>query len=299
MSPMPFTQPSAGPSRQPAAFRDIAVIANDLPCDSAALATAAALARHHGAELDVVQVLAMPLSAVDAWSLVPDPACVERYAQIREAAAKRALAFQRGLPPLGVEGRVLTFEAYGESPAGIAATAARRADLSVIARPDGPPSDASRVHDVFAALLLESGRPVLLVPAGHASPSLPPRHAVIAWSDTREAARAVHDALPLLASAETVDILMVDPVASFLEDTASFGSVLAAHLERHGVTARIVTETSRGRLVAGVILDRASRAKAQLIVAGGYGHSRLREWVIGGTTRNLFFDTPVPILFSH
>jgi len=298
MSSTPAMQPSATASRERSIYRDIAVVTTDMPGDASALTAAAALARRYGAELEILQVLAMPLPAVDAWALIPDPACTSRYADLRAQAARRSAEFQRRLPSLGVEGRVHTFEAFYESVAGMAATAARRADLGVIGRPLAS-SDAAAIHDRFAALLLESGRPVLLVPGDREPPKLPPRHALVAWSDTREAARAVHDALPLLEAAESVEILMVDPTANFLEDAANFGTTLCAHLERHGVAAHVVTEKTRGRYISGVILDRASRAKAQLIVAGGYGHTRLREWVIGGTTRDLFFDSPVPILFSH
>lgn len=299
MSTTTASKPSTAPALGQPAYRDIAVAVMDMPADGAALAAAAALARNHGAELDVLQVLPMPLPAVDAWALIPDPSLTERYAELRAAAAKHTTELERRLPTLGVQGRVQVLEAFYESPTSVLAAAARRTDISVLARPVNAPASTARVHAQFAGLLLESGRPVIVVPAELDTPCLPPRHVTIAWADTSESARAVHDALPLLRTAESVDVVMVDPVASQLEEAGAFGDALAAHLKRHGVSTRLHVEKSRGRHVSRVILDRASRSRAHLIVAGGYGHSRLREWVVGGTTRALFHDSPVPLFFSH
>lgn len=281
------------------AIRDIAVVVTRPPADLTSLAVAASLARRYGAELDVVQVLPLPLPVADAWSFVPDPACVEWYVELREQAARQSIDLRRRVASLGVTGSVRVVESFYDAPAGLAAAAARHADLSVIARPSDAPADASRAHAYFCSLLFESGRPVLVVPVGSEASILPPRHVVIAWAATSEATRAVHDALPLLRTAETVDIVMVDPVESAIENAATFGAALSAHLERHGVTPRVIVDKSRGRPISRIILDRASRARAQLIVAGGYGHSRMREWVMGGTTRGLFLDSPIPVLFSH
>lgn len=299
MSSVTASQHPTGPSLAYAEYRDIAVAVLDQPGDGLSLSIAAAIARAHGAELDILQVLPLPLPAADAWALIPDAALMERYAELREAATRHTAELQRRLPTLGVEGRVQVLEAFYESPAGVLAAAARRADLSIITRPTHAPEDIAITHAYFAGLLLESGRPVVVVPSGVELPCLPPRHATVAWSDSRESARAVHDALPLLQTAETVDIVMVDPVASQLEDAGTFGEALAAHLTRHGVITRIHVEKSRGRRISRVIMDRASRSRSQLIVAGGYGHSRLREWITGGTTRALFHESAVPVFFSH
>jgi len=294
------TAPShTSPAGSHQALRDIAVVVSRLPADLTSLTVAASLARRYGAELDVVQVLPLPLPVADAWSFVADPACMEWYVELREQAARQSVELQRRLDSLGVAGHVRVVESFYDAPTGVAAAAARHADLSVIARPADAPADASRAHGYFSSLLLESGRPVLMVPSATEASTLPPRHVVIAWADTSEATRAVHDAMPLLQTAETVDIVMVDPVENAIENAATFGAALSAHLGRHGVTPRVIVDKSRGRPISRIILDRASRARAQLIVAGGYGHSRMREWVIGGTTRGLFLDSPIPVLFSH
>lgn len=299
MSSPPVLKPVHGQTgHDEPVYRDIAVVLTQTPGEETSLNVAASLARRFGGELEVLQVLAMPAPVTDAWALMPDPDLMARYARIREAAAKRTVDLDGRMKSLGVTGRVHVLEALFDSPPDVAAAGARRTDLAVISRPANAPADAALVHRYFAGLLLESGRPVLVVPTT-CDVALPPRHAVVAWSETRECARAVHDALPLLEAAEVVDIVMVDPVPTGFEGADAFGTSLAAHLSRHGVATRIVTDKSRGRPVSRIILDRASRARAQLIVAGGYGHSRLREWALGGTTRELFLDSAIPVLFAH
>jgi nucleotide-binding universal stress UspA family protein len=180
----------------------------------------------------------------------------------------------------------------------MAAAAARRTDMAIMARPANAPADVSLAHAYFAGLLLESGRPVIVVPEGTKA-HLPPRHAIVAWADTAEAARAVHDALPLLEAAEAVDVVVVDADKSRAEAAALSVESLLAHLRAHEVKAELIHCSSRSSSVGHALLDQASRRHAQLIVAGGYGHGRLREWAIGGTTRELFLGSPVPVLFSH
>jgi len=156
----------------------------------------------------------------------------------------------------------------------------------------------SMAHAHFAGLLLESGRPVLVVPEG-TRVHLPPRHALVAWSDTAEAARAVHDALPFLEASEAVDVVIVDAPAEAQGPAQRSVEGLLAHLRGHGVRAELTVCSSGRSRVSHVLLDQAHRKQAQLIVAGGYGHGRLREWALGGSTRELFLNSPIPVLFSH
>lgn len=280
------------------AYRDIAAVVMQLPGDTSAVAVAGKLARHVGAQLHVLQMLTMPVEATEAWALIPDPSLIERYADIRADAARQARDMEHRLAAMRVDGGVRTLEALYAAPPALAATAARRADLVVLGRPGKSVADVSIAHAYFAGLLLESGRPVLMVPEG-SNVHLPPRHAIVAWADTAEAARAVHDALPLLQAAEAVDVVVVDAPKSGPEPVEHVVQGLLAHLRRHGVRAELIACSSRGSAVSHALLDQASRRKAQLIVAGGYGHGRVREWAVGGTTRELFLDSPIPVLFSH
>jgi len=193
---------------------------------------------------------------------------------------------------------VVTLEALCSAPPAMAAAAVRRADLAVIGRPAASPSDAAMAHAYFAGVLLESGRPVLVVPEGTPA-RMPPRRAVVGWSETPEATRAAHDALPFLESAEAVDIVVVNAAKGSPEPVEPSVEGLLIHLRHHGVRAE-VTLCSSGRSPIGrVLLEQAHRKQAQLIVAGGYGHGRMREWAIGGTTRELFHESRIPVLFSH
>ena len=147
-------------------------------------------------------------------------------------------------------------------------------------------------------LILQTGRPVLVVPPEAAQ--LTVASVVVAWRSTREARRAVSDALPFLQKAGTVHVVEIcDNKAAASAATLRLADV-AAHLLRHGVKATVDAEIAeRGSATAEQLLDIADRRKADLIVAGAYGHSRLQEWVFGGFTRALLTQTSRAVLFSH
>lgn len=279
-------------------LRDIAVLIPRQSGDTLAVSMAGQLARRAGAQLHLLQMLSMPVMAADAWALIPDPSLTERYAELRADAAQRARDWEHRLTGMHVAGEVRTLEVLYVAPSALAAAAARQTDLIIMARSSGSPGDVSIAHTYFAGLLLESGRPVIVVPEGTKA-HLPPKHVLVAWADTAEAARAVHDALPLLEAAETVDVVIVDADKSDTEATTRSVETLMAHLRAHDVPTNLINCSSRSSSVGHALLDQASRRRAQLIVAGGYGHGRLREWALGGTTRELFMDSPIPVLFSH
>jgi nucleotide-binding universal stress UspA family protein len=129
---------------------------------------------------------------------------------------------------------------------------------------------------------------------------MPPERVLVAWDGSHEAARAVHDALPLLVRAERgVSLVVVDPERLAGRTGDQPGADMAAHLARHGVRVEVATIPGAGLSVADVLLDRATDESADLIVMGGYGHARLREVVLGGTTRKILKQMTVPVLFSH
>jgi nucleotide-binding universal stress UspA family protein len=121
------------------------------------------------------------------------------------------------------------------------------------------------------------------------------RNVVIAWKDTRESARAISEAMPFLTSAANARIVTVD--AERCPGDAAID--IAAHLDRQGVKVEITPIESAERTVAEILLDEAHKMSADLIVMGAYGHSRVREWILGGATREMLETSDVPMLMAH
>jgi nucleotide-binding universal stress UspA family protein len=121
---------------------------------------------------------------------------------------------------------------------------------------------------------------------------------LLAWKPTRESARAIHDAIALFEPAD-IEVLVVDPEIGDFSHGDEPGADIAAHLAEHGLRVNVTRRPSGTMSVATTILLHAAESGADLIVAGGYGHARMREWVLGGATRELLEGLDVPVLFSH
>jgi nucleotide-binding universal stress UspA family protein len=174
----------------------------------------------------------------------------------------------------------------------------RAADLIVASQTD-PDWDLSPLLDFPERLALEGGRPVLVVPYAGRYPEVG-RNIVVAWKAGRESARAAFDALPFLLHAKTVQILEVkegrrrdDP------DALAPDTTIAAALARHGIKPTVRTSLATDISVGDEILSRVADAGADLLVMGAYGHSRMRELVFGGATRDIARHMTLPTLFSH
>jgi nucleotide-binding universal stress UspA family protein len=139
---------------------------------------------------------------------------------------------------------------------------------------------------------------VLVVPL-RCKVEMPPRRIVAAWRPTAECARAFHDALPFMVAADSVELLIVDPVVGERGHGEQPGTDIAAHLSRHGVNVNVLARPSHDNRIATVLLDHVKEVHAGMLVVGGYGHSRLREWALGGVTRELLFTAHVPVFYSH
>ncbi|NLA66751.1 MAG: universal stress protein [Gammaproteobacteria bacterium] len=264
--------------------------------DDDAMAAALALARHFQARLTVLELVNLPMPTANPWGLMPDIAMGEAYSRLRAQGEANAGRLRTRLADSGADCEVRVVEALFSDPPRQAARSSHHADLLVVAGPSNDGAEGSIAQGFAAALLLESGRPVLVVP-----PGAPLRGAdagvLLAWRQGAEAARALHDSLPLLRAASRGDLVAVDLPAG--DEARSVLDEVATHLARHGVHARVEVVESRGRAVAAVLTEHALDMAAGLIVAGGYGHSLLCEWVIGGVTRELLLGSPVPVLFSH
>jgi nucleotide-binding universal stress UspA family protein len=240
----------------------------------------------------------LPLPIAGPWGLMPDASMADLYRQLREQGEANVAALKNKLKDEAVSHEVQLVQAFFSEPSGLAAHLAHTADLSVVAitPTDTVEGDISRTY--FGSMLIDSGRPVLAVPPRCKVP-MPPKRIVIAWRQTRECARAVHDAMPLLQAAEAVGILIVDPAGGETGEGERPGVGIQAHLNRHGVKATVQVRESHDNRIAAVLHDFVVDTRANMLVAGGYGHSRLREWALGGVTRELLFETTVPVFFSH
>ena len=171
---------------------------------------------------------------------------------------------------------------------------ARSADLVIKSTVPGDQLDMTRAVDI-GDLLMRLGRPLLLVPPGLSSPRLD--RMLVAWKDTREARRALVDAMPLLRLAREVQVVEVVAQQDLARAHERVGDIVT-WLGRHGIQA--TASASAGGGDHGAVLSAiATQWGADLIVAGAYGHSRLREWVLGGVTRELLLKSDRCALLSH
>ncbi|MGV8954841.1 MAG: universal stress protein [Cypionkella sp.] len=210
----------------------------------------------------------------------------ESDAQAKETFNRLEARFQR----LSMPHQVRRFDVLSGT-AGAALTAeARTADLFVATRPYGDPAD--EVH-MEVAVLFGSGRACLFVPPKGVAPRTFGT-VLVAWNGSREAARAVAEAMPLLKLAGQVVVVAVRD-----SEGAEPGGDIARHLSRHGISAVIGTVDDAIAGPGESLLAEARRLGADLLVMGGYGHSRFREWVLGGATRHVLTHADIAVLMAR
>ena len=184
----------------------------------------------------------------------------------------------------------------GGDSATSALTSARTADLVIVRQPDEETEEAPATD--FKALLFEGGRPVLLL-GSDGEFTGPPKRILIAWDGSREASRAVEDAMPFLKAADSVNILVIDPDKLPDIDRPTPGQDLATNLDRHGIKATIDVIGRGIRSTSEVIDAHVTVTQADLLVMGAYTHMRVREWLFGGVTRDIMTKVPVATLLSR
>jgi nucleotide-binding universal stress UspA family protein len=275
-------------------FKDLLVYVDATKASEERVALAARLAKRCEAHLAGVHAS----SLLEAARAAGYAAFAQAYRALEEAAEQRATAaqaaFHAALAREGIDGEWRTSRVVAMAEAVVHA---RYADLAIVGQSDpdyqGPGSLPS-AEDV----LLDSGRPVLIVPYVGRFADVGQR-VLVGWNASREAARAVNDALPLLARAASVTVLSVNPVVGFTRHGELPGADIGVHLARHGITVTVETAQVSALDASDVLLNRAADLGADLIVAGGYGRSRMRELVLGGVTRDLLRRMTVPVLMAH
>jgi nucleotide-binding universal stress UspA family protein len=276
-------------------YKTILVHCNAHPKVERRLAVAVELAQRHSALLVGVHVQEpfVAPAMFDGTAALDDLfAAYDQTAQADATAAKAAF-FK------AVKGTHLSTEWRSET--GYAATQlgvhARYADLVVLGQAD-PDGDDVTPTDLPESLALSTGRPMLVVPHIGAKPPVG-KTIMLCWNASRESARAASDALPLLRGADKVIVLSVDAKSSADGHGAEPGADVATWLARHGVKVTVQRDVAADSDVGSVILSRAADHDVDLIVMGLYGHSRLREMVLGGASRTLLASMTVPVLMAH
>jgi nucleotide-binding universal stress UspA family protein len=236
--------------------------------------------------------LLMPVM-VDMYS-VPS-GVIESQRNENEKTAKAAVVrFDESTRLAGVSGEARVVNASVTDAPGILARIARPFDLSVIAQPE--PNEPTLARLFVEAALFESGRPVLIVPYIQTA-GLKLDRVMVCWDGSRSAARAVGDALPFLVRAKATEIITVCGESAKSDEL--LGADIAHHLARHGAKVEVRRIASLEIDIANTILSSAADASADLLVMGGYGHSRMREFLLGGVTRGILASMTVPTLMSH
>ena len=171
---------------------------------------------------------------------------------------------------------------------------AQLADLAVVSRDQADPPHA--LDTVAEALVLTSGRPIVLLPPGGLAGE--PRRILLAWKARPEAVRAVAGALPLLTRADAVQVVLVDDEGT-CGDGYEPGAAIAQHLARHGARVEVLRLSSKGEDVGRLLLSQGAAFGADLVVMGAYGHARLRERLFGGVTRTALTEAALPVLMCR
>jgi nucleotide-binding universal stress UspA family protein len=278
------------------AYKDLLVHVDDTRSCAARVQAAVDLAAAHEAHLTGVYIIADPSPAVFATGHVP-PEVIDSLQQRARERAEAALArFTEvaGRNQISFETR-LDRVLYTEV-ADALATHARYADLAIVGQAD--PEDAESPRYLAEEVTLASGRPSLVIPYIGPAPTLGQR-VTVAWNAGREAARAANDALPILVRAQAVDVVTVNPAEAPFGHGEEPGADIGLHLARHGVTVEVQRIDTRELDVANAILSHVADRGSDLLVMGAYGHSRLRELVLGGVTRTILHDMTVPVLIAH
>jgi nucleotide-binding universal stress UspA family protein len=250
------------------------------------------LAAHCEAHLAGAAFVYDPVLPVTMMAPIPVDFIEEQRAENERAASDAIARFDRaaGLAQISTETHVLTSSVGGA--ADLFSRMARRFDLAVVRQAE-PGRGADDL--VAEAALFQSGRPVIVVPYIHTGGCSFER-IMVCWDGGRTAARAIGDALPLLVRAKEVEVVLVMGEEGKREEIA--GANMGRHLARHASKVEVKRIVAEGA-VHDTLLSYAADISADFIVMGAYGHSRLREFILGGATRGMLESMTVPCLMSH
>ncbi|HRE43195.1 MAG TPA: universal stress protein [Terricaulis sp.] len=279
-------------------WKDILVIVADAEGDEAAIALGEAVA---GQCADCALAAAF-LTPLPDEPLAYEPTVVagvwaELLGRARQEAQAERTKVEARLKQAGRQFELRDAEALSRDLGRVAAVHARYADVAIMARPsDGPGSDLR--EEIIEGVLFHSGRPALIAPPGWSGATVGKR-VVVAWDASREATRALSEAQAILSDADQVTVVTVDAKPKMFGHGDQPGTQIAAHLSRRGLKTEVRNVDGMGRAPALAILEEATALNADLVVMGGYAHSRLRDLVFGGATKDMLRAATVPVLLAH
>ena len=260
----------------------------------AAISYAISVASAFNAHLTAVAFTYRPVLPGTVFGSVRAELIEAALADLVKAAKAAAAKFDDAARIAGISADCRALEATPVEAVQYFGELARCFDVAIVGQPE-PGKDTSESLIIQAALFA-SGRPVLIVPYIQRQPIKFDR-VLVCWDGSRNAARATADALPFLSRATAVDVVVVEGEPGKSHEIA--GADIAHHLARHGLKVDVKRLVVRGVSVANTILSLAADVGADMIVMGGYGHSRLREFILGGVTRGILSSMTVPTLMSH
>lgn len=257
---------------------------------------AARLASRYGAHVTVLCVGIAPEPPMMMYGGYAVDLVTQNLDDIREATDALAAKARTKLEEAGILGESRAVVTTASTLARVIGGLTRYADLIVVGQPYGAP-DEDLLIQVLEGALFDGGSAVLV------SPNKPVHsigdQAIVAWNASREALAATRAALDFLKESTRTEILLVDPDSGPFSEGPEPGADIALLLARHGVDVTVSRFASAGRPIGEVLKTHVLDAGADLLVMGAYGHSRFREFVLGGATRTILKDVPVPVLMAH
>jgi nucleotide-binding universal stress UspA family protein len=275
-------------------FKDVVVnISGRGPRDFAA-EYATSIAATFGAHIAGISFLYEPVIPDGTLGGIPVDLIELQREENSKVANEAVSRFEAGVKKAGISAETRILDATFGGAATLFAQIARRFDLAVVgqAQREGGASDALMVEGA----LFESGRPLVVVPYIQKR-GLTLERVLACWDGGRTAARAIGDAMPFLERAKAVDIVIVAEERKGGDEIN--GANMGEHLARHGVTANVKRIAKGDLAIEDVLLSYAADSGADFMVMGGYGHSRLREFILGGVTRGILGSMTVPVMMSH
>jgi nucleotide-binding universal stress UspA family protein len=275
------------------ALRDLLVHVDSDDASVARIDVAVRLAARHEAHLTGLHVMVWPYLPGYVEAQLPPSFQEEQRRELGERARQAATRFHEAARRVALDPEWRAVEGDVLATVGLHA---RYADLTVLGQGVDVQDPSGEVAWLPEELVLGVGRPVLIVPRYGTFATVGER-VLVAWNGSREATRAVNDALPIMKLATVVTVLSID--AEGQPSRRVPGADIALHLARHGIRAEVASTSSVELPVGDVLLSFAADCGADLLIMGAYGHSRLREMLLGGATRHVLRHMTLPVLMSH